>query len=173
MPKTKQQKQATISSLTEGLKQSKSAVFANFQGLKVSEAEELRKTCRKEGIKVLAAKKTLLKRACQEAALDNINPEVFAGGVASFFGADEVAPAKLVFNFAKTHEVVKLFGGVLEGKFIDEAMVKSLALLPGKTELLGKMVGTLQAPISGFVNVLAGSLRNFVSVLSNIQKAKA
>jgi large subunit ribosomal protein L10 len=173
MPKTKQQKQETVASLSAGLKQSKSVVFANFQGLKVSEAEELRKTCRKEGVNVLAAKKTLLKIACAEVGLTDIDPLIFTGGVASFFGSDEVCPAKVVHNFGIKHEVVGIYGGVLEGKFISTAEVKSLALLPGKTELLGKLVGTLQAPISGFVNVLAGNMRNLVNVLNNIKEAKA
>ncbi len=173
MPKTRQQKQETVASLLAGLKQSKSVVFANFQGLTVSKAEELRKTCRKEGIDVLVAKKTLLKRACQESGLNEIDPDTFDGGVASFFGQDEVTPAKIVNTFAKTNEVVNIYGGVLEGKFIDSAMVKSLAALPTKIELLGKLVGALQAPISGFANVLAGNLRNLINVLNNIKEAKA
>lgn len=173
MPKTKQQKQETVASLSNGLKQSKSVVFANFQGLKVSEAEELRKTCRKEGVKVLAAKKTLLKIACAEAGLADINPLIFSGGVASFFGSDEVAPARVVQNFSAKHDVVGIYGGVLEGKFINASEIKNLASLPGKTELLGKLVGVLQAPISGFVNALAGNMRNLVNVLNNIKEAKA
>jgi large subunit ribosomal protein L10 len=173
MPKTRQQKQETVTSLLAGLKNSKSVVFANFQGVTVNKAEELRKTCRQEGIGVLVAKKTLLKRACQESGLNEINPDIFNGGVASFFGQDEVSPARVVQTFAKTNEVVNIHGGILEGKFIDTAMVKSLALLPTKIELLGKLVGTLQAPISGFVNALGGNLRNLVNVLNNIKTAKA
>ena len=173
MPKTKQQKQETVASLSAGLKQSKSVVFANFQGIKVSEAEELRKTCRKEGVGMLAAKKTLLKKACAEAQLADIDPLVFNGGVASFFGTDEVAPAKVVNNFGKKHEMINIYGGILEGKFISTAEVINLASLPGKKELLGQLVGTLKAPISGFVNALAGNLRNLVNVLNNIKEAKA
>ncbi len=174
MAKSKQQKVETIDSLGQGLKSAKAVVFANFQGLKVSEAEELRKLCRKNDIQVLAAKKTLLKRALTDAGLEGADPSVFQGGVATFMGTgDEVAPAKVVSDFAKTHEIVSVFGGVLEGKFIDAAMVKSLASLPSKTELLAKVVGSINAPVSGFVNVLAGNLRNLVSVLNNIKEAKA
>lgn len=172
MPKTREQKEVTIKSLTDGLKTAKAAVFANFQGLKVSEAEELRKNCRKENVSVLAAKKTLLKRACAEAGLTGIDPTIFSGGVATFFGADEVTAAKIVQTFAKTHEVVTIFGGTLEGKLIDAAGVKSLAALPSKQQLLGALVGTLNAPVSGFVNVLAGNLRGLVGVLNNIKTAK-
>jgi len=173
MPKSRQQKEATLSSLSDGLKSAKAAVFANFQGLTVAQADELRNLCRKEGIKVLVAKKTLLKRAFGALGFE-ANPKVFQGGVATFYGTtDEVAPARIVNNFAKKNEVVAIFGGTLEGKYIDAVFVKNLASLPSKQELLGKLVGTINAPVSGFVNVLAGNLRALVSVLNNIKEAKA
>lgn len=174
MPKTKIQKEATIKSLEDGLKAAKAVVFANFQGLTVAESEELRRECRKNNITVVAAKKTLVKRACEDLGLKDIDPKVFAGGVATFMAlGDEVSAAKIVNTFAKTHEVLKIFGGVLEGKFVDVAVVKSLASLPSKQELLSRLVGSLNAPVSGFVNVLAGNLRGLVGVLNNIAKAKA
>lgn len=173
MPKSRQQKEATLSSLSDGLKSAKASVFANFQGLTVAQADELRNLCRKEGIKVLVAKKTLLKKAFGEIGLD-ADPKVYQGGVATFIGStDEVAPARIVNNFAKKNEVVAIFGGTLDGKYIDAMFVKNLASLPSKQELLGKLVGTINAPVSGFVNVLAGNLRGLVSVLNNIKEAKA
>lgn len=173
MPKTKKQKQETVGSLTEGLKKAKAAVFANFQGLTVAAFEELRKIARKENVSVSAAKKTLVKRAMEEAGIGGADPKAFSGGVAVFLGyGDEVSPAKIVNTFAKDHEMVAIHGGVLEGKFIVPSEVKFLASLPGKTELLSKMVGSLNAPISGFVNVLAGNLRGLVSVLNNIREKK-
>ena len=172
MAKTKQQKQDTVQSLVGGIKQAKAVVFANFQGLKVSDSEDLRRKCRAEKITFLASKKSLLKKALTEIGLD-VDAEAFPGGVATVMGTeDDVSPARLIYNFAKTHEVVKTFGGILEGKFIDAAKVKELAVLPSKQELLAKLVGTLNAPISGFVNVLAGNIRNLVSVLNNIKEAK-
>lgn len=174
MPKSRQQKQETIKSLEEGLKAAKGVVFANFQGLKVSEAEELRRECRKNNVKVVAAKKTLVKRACEDMDLKDVNPKVFAGGVATFMALDdELSAARIVNNFSKTHEILQIFGGVLEGKFVDVSAVKSLANLPSKKELLSKLVGTLNNPVSGFVNVLAGNLRGLVGVLNNIAKSKA
>lgn len=173
MSKTKQQKQATITSLVDGLKTAKATVFANFQGLKVSEAEELRRECRKNNIQVLAAKKTLVKKACENIGLEDINPKVFSGGVATFMGqGDEVSAARIVNTFAKTHSIVTIFGGILEGKFVDAVAVKSLANLPSRQELLSRLVGSINAPVSGFVNVLAGNLRNLVGVLNNIKESK-
>jgi large subunit ribosomal protein L10 len=173
MAKTKQQKEAQIDSLTTQLKDSKSAVFANFQGLTVQATEELRGKCREQGIVCVASKKTLLGRALKNLELD-MDTKAFDGGVAAFFGTtDEVAPAQVVANFAKDNETVTIFGGVLEGETIDAAMVKQLSALPSKQQLLGQLVGTLNAPVSGFVNVLAGNLRGLVNVLNAVKDAKA
>ena len=173
MPKSKQQKQSTVESLVGGLKDAKGVVFANFQGLTVAQTEELRKNARKEGVTVLAAKKTLVKRALESAGLTNADVSSFKGGVATFIGNDEVTPAKVVATFAKKNEVVSIFGGILDGKFVDAAMVKSLSTLPGKQELLQKMVGSLNSPISGFVQVNAGIVRSLFNVLNAYQAKKA
>lgn len=173
MPKNRQQKQTTVDSLETGLKEAKAVVFANFQGLTVAKAEDLRRKARAEGVKVLVAKKTLVKKALHDVGQTTIEPKSFMGGIATFMSAsDEVAAAKIVYTFAKENEIVTIYGGILEGKFIDAAAVKNLASLPSKHELLSKLVGTLNAPISGFVTALSGNLRNFVSVLNNIKDKK-
>ncbi len=173
MAKSRQVKTDSLNDLSSHLRTAKSVVFANFQGLKVKETEELRKKCRAENVYFVATKKTLLAKALTEAGL-TADVKHFEGGVAAIFGMnDEVAPAQLTAEFAKTHEVVKLFGGILEGHFIDSAKVNALAKLPNKQQLLGQLVGTLNAPVSGFVNVLAGNLRGLVGVLNNIKEAKA
>lgn len=172
MPKTREQKEQAFSILVDSMKQSKSVVFANFQGLKVKESEELRRLCRKEGVAYVAAKKTLVARALKDAGIE-ADPKSFDGAVSVVFGLnDEVAPAQILANFAKTHEAVKLFGGILEGAFIDGAKVTALSQLPNKQQLLGQLVGTLNAPVSGFVNVLAGNIRGLATVLNAIKDTK-
>ncbi len=172
MAKSKQQKQQDVQLLVDNLKSAKSVVFANFQGLKVKESEELRKLCREQNVKYIASKKTILKLALKEIGLD-INTKAFAGSPAVIFGIeDEVAPAQIIDKFAKNHEVVNIFGGILENNFIDTTKVNELAKLPTKPQLLGQLVGTINAPISGFVNVLAGNLRNLINVLNAIKEEK-
>ncbi|NCO05097.1 MAG: 50S ribosomal protein L10 [Candidatus Magasanikbacteria bacterium] len=173
MAKTKQQKQSQIDGLTEGIKTAKSVVFANFQGLKVSEMEELRAECREQNINCMATKKTLVGRALKDAGMD-VDTKIYQGGVAAFFGnEDEVAPAQIVAKYAKSHDVITLFGGILEGSYINADKVLELSKLPSKHQLLGQLVGTINAPVSGFVNVLAGNLRGLVGVLNNIKEQKA
>ena len=172
MPKSKQQKTEIVKRLSEGLKETKAAVFANFQGLTVAQADELRRACRKEGASVLVAKKTLLKRVF-EGLKHDVDPSAFEGGVATVYGSDdEMAPAKIVHGLSKKMEPLKIFGGLFGGKFVDAEYVKGLAVLPSKKELLGQLVGSLNAPLSGLANVLAGNLRGLVSVLNNIKEAK-
>ena len=172
MAKTRQQKQETVTTLTDNLQSAKAVVFANFQGLKIKESDELRKICRDAQISFVVSKKTLVQHVLKSAGFE-VDAKQFDGGVATVCGqSDEVAPAQIVANFAKTHNVVKIFGGILEGKFIDSNKVNELSMLPSKQQLLGQLVGTLNAPISGFVNVLAGNLRNLVNVLNNIKEAK-
>lgn len=172
MPKSKGQKKQIIDQVTDKLKVAKGVVFSSYIGLKVSEMEELRKKLRAEKSELIITKKTLLKQSLQEAGKQDVPVEQLPGGVALILGADEVSPAKVTAEFAKTHELVKFAGGILENKFIDLAQVKALATLPSKQELLGKLVGTLQAPISGFVNVCAGNLRGLVTVLNRIKEIK-
>ena len=172
MAKTRQEKEQSLKNLVEDLKSSKSAVFANFQGLKVSESEDLRQKCRDSKIKYVASKKTLLKNALKDLDLD-IDTKSFEGGVAIALGVeDEVTPAKIIADFAKGNELVTIFGGILEGKFMDANKIKELSNLPSKQELLAKVVGTINAPISGFVNVLAGNMRNLVNVLNAVKDTK-
>lgn len=174
MAKTKQQKEQAVDAYVEKLKAAKGLVFANFEGLNVKEIEVLRKNCRAQHVDYLVTKKTLMKRAFAAAGFDAIVPKTLPGSVASVFGQeDEVAPAKVIGEFAKTHQALRPIGGILENRFIDGATVMALSRLPSKQELLAKFVGSCQAPIAGFVNVMAGNLRNLVGVLNAIKTVKS
>ncbi|KKW32601.1 MAG: 50S ribosomal protein L10, partial [Candidatus Uhrbacteria bacterium GW2011_GWA2_52_8d] len=85
---------------------------------------------------------------------------------------DEVAAAKLIAEFAKDRETIQILGGILEGKFVGSDAIKQLATLPSREQLLAMLVRSLNAPISGFVHVLAGNLRSLVYVLNAIRAAK-
>ncbi len=173
MAKTKQEKQEIMQELADAFGKSTSVVFANFSGLPVKEAEALRKQARAGQIGIMVAKKTLLEKATTDAGLTDVSPRSFGGEVLTLFGyGDEVAPARLLHKFGKTHSMVKMIGGILERHFVSAAKIKELALLPSKQELLAKLVGSMNAPVSGFVNVLAGNLRGLVRVLDGIRANK-
>jgi large subunit ribosomal protein L10 len=173
MAKSKQQKELTLGQLTEQLEAAKSVVFADFRGLTVKEATEFRNKARKEDVKVLVAKKTLMRLAFSKAGYEGVDPSKLEGALVMITGmSDEVAPAKLAAEYSKGHEALKIVGGVLERTLVDAAAVKALATLPSKQELLAKLVGSINAPVSGLVNVLAGNLRGLVNVLNAVKDAK-
>jgi large subunit ribosomal protein L10 len=174
MPKSKEQKDQIVEDLVDKFSRMKGLVFTKFFGLTVNEVEDLRKQCREADVDYVVAKKTLLKVALEKSGVEGINPRDFEGEVATAISyTDEIAPAKTLAAFAKTHKQVEFIGGILEGKLLDGVAVKSLSLLPSKQELLAKVVGSINAPISGFVNVLAGNLRGLVNVLNGIKEKKA
>ena len=173
MAKTKQQKEEIIKALEEKLGKAKATVFTNFEGLTVSEADELRSHLREANIDYTVAKRTLLALALKKAKLEDVSMDDLSGGLGVAFGYDdEVLPAKTLSEFAKKHKSLKLIGGIFENKFIDAQAVADLASLPSKDELLVKLIWLIQYPTYGFVNVLAGSLRKFIYTLQAIKDSK-
>jgi len=174
MPKSKIQKGEIMRNLTERIKKSKSIVFAGFNALGVKDNEALRLQLRAENGEYYVAKKTLLERALKEQGIENLDTKSLEGKLAVIFSyEDEVSPAKVVDAFRKDKEDKIFFlGGILEGKLLSKTEVEALAKLPSKHELQARLVGTLNAPISGFVNVLAGNIRNLVNVLKAIEEKK-
>lgn len=173
MPKTRQQKEATLSALTDKLRSMKTVVFTAFSGLTVKDTSDLRNQLRAQQIDMMVAKKTLMRRALQAADLDPAMIDHVDGSVAMVFGyADEVAPAKLLSTFAKTHDQVKLVGGIADGKFLNAAEVVALSKVPSRQELLAKTVWTLKSPMTGLVNVMAGNIRGLLTILQALQDKK-
>ncbi len=153
MAKSRQQKSISLEKLVDAFKRAKSVVFANFQGLTVLQADELRNKARAAGVEYSVAKKTLVTKAAKEAGFD-INAKNFKGMIGAAFGIeDEMAPAKIIGDLSKKTSIT-LVGGIFDGSPIDAAKVTALSKLPGKQEMLGTLVGTIYAPVSAFVRVL-------------------
>ena len=159
MPKNKIQKQEIFRNINEKVKKAKSVVFAGFNALGVKDNEALRAKLRAENSEYYVAKKTLMNLALKENKLD-INVRDFDGKIAAIFSyEDEVAPAKILGTFRKDKDKenrIFFLGGILEGKLLSKQEVEALSELPSKTELYARVVGSINAPGSGFVTVLAG-----------------
>lgn len=175
MPKTKEQKKEILQDLEDKLSRSKSVVFTGFNALEVKDNEELRQNLQANNSEYLVAKKTLLSLALKNSLKIEIEAKHFAGKLATVFSyEDEVSGAKAIAQFSKGKEdKVYFLGGILEGKLISQDEVIALSKLPSQEELYAKLVGTLNAPISGFVNVLAGSLRSLLYTLKAIEEQKS
>lgn len=175
MAKTKLQKKEIIQDLEKSLTDQKAVVFVDFQGLNAQSLFELRDALKDVGCFLKVTKKTLLGLVFDSLKLSDIKKEVndMKGELALVFGLnDEIVPAKVVYEFSKKNESLKILGGILKNKnydFLTVEEVLNLASLPSKQELYAKLLSTLNAPTANFVNVLKGNLRNFVCVLSKIK----
>lgn len=169
---TKKQKKNIVQDLSEKLKNSKAVVFSDFKGLKVKDMMAMRKELRFAGVSFNVVKKTLIEIALKDAKLE-MDVKGLEGQIAvAVSSGDEVAAAKIIAKVAKANENLKIVGGILGDKILSIDEVKALASLPSKEELLSQLVRTLNAPVSGFVNVLAGNLRGLVNVLKAVADGK-
>jgi large subunit ribosomal protein L10 len=115
------------------------------------------------------AKKTLLGLALKSAKLE-IETKKIPGEIAVIFGyKDEISPAKIVYQFSQEHPNLKILGGVIENKFREAEQIITLAQLPTREELLARLVGSISAPISNFVNVLQGNIKGLIYVLTKVK----
>lgn len=169
MALTKVKKQEVISAVADNLSIAKMTVVAKYQGTTVKDMQALRRTAKANGTKVAVLKNRLVIKALQaNETYKAIDTSVLKGQLLYAFNSeDEVAPAQVLANFAKTNPNLEFVGAFTQdGTFIGADDVKALASLPSKEQLRGQLVGVLAAPLSGFVNVLAGNIRGFVTVLN-------
>lgn len=171
------EKQAAVAGLKEQLSTAKGVVLTGYKGLTVAQDMKLRAKFREAGVSYHVVKNTMLRIAANETGLEGLDP-VLNGTTAIAVSADDaVAPAKVIYDFIKENklektEVLTIKAGVVEGKIIGVNEVKALASLPSREVLIAKVLGSMQAPISGMVNVLQGTIRNMVYVLDAIRAQK-
>lgn len=169
---TLKKKEAVVDSIKEKLEASQSVVLIDYRGLTVAEVTELRNQMREAGVEYQVLKNTMIKRAAEKAGIEGLDP-ILEGPTAVAFGInDPVAPATILTKFAKDTKKITIKGGVLAGNAIDVAAVENLAKLPSKEELIAKMLGSLNAPITGLVMVLSGVTSKFVRTLEAIRVQK-
>jgi large subunit ribosomal protein L10 len=173
MPKTRAEKAEIVAKVADRFKSMKAAAFSSVTGYTMVQADALREQARAANVDVFVTKKTLLRLAAKEAGLPELSADILDGSVLTAVAYnDEVSAAKLLKALTKENEGMALLGGILEGLVIDAAGVNRLAALPTKQQLLGQLVGVLNAPVSGFVTVLAGNLHGLVTVMTAIKDKK-
>jgi len=155
---TRAQKEEQVAELSEKFGRAKSVYVADYRGLSVGAADQLRVRIRKEGagdFEYRVAKNSILRRAAADQAVAGI-AEHFQGptAIAISFG-DPVGLAKILSDFAKDHEVFEIKGGVVDGEVVDSAQIAALATLPSMDELRGKIVGLLLAPATKLVRLIS------------------
>lgn len=165
-------KEQEISEIGQHMGQASITVLTDYRGLDVAEITELRAKLREAGVKYKVAKNTLIKRAAHELGIVDLD-KYLEGPTAVAFSADPVALAKVLVDFAKTHNDLEIKTGLLDKKPVGAEDIKNLAKLPAREVLLAQVVGAMQSPMYGFAGSLAGLLRKFVYALDQVKEQKA
>ena len=169
MVKTKEEKKKILEELKEKISKQKVTIFVDFTGLKMKDIFDLRKKLKMVDSQLKVTKKTLAQIAFNKSGLKT-EIKKLKGEIAFVFGLkDEISPTKTIFQFSRIDPNLKILGGFLENKFVEAEKIVELAKLPTREELLGKLVGSISAPVSNLINVLQGNLRNLVSILSQLK----
>ena len=166
-------KKTLVSEVAEKLRNAKGAVIVDYRGLNVEEVTELRKLSRENGIEYKVYKNSTMRFACKEADQEGLLPSLIGPNAVAMSDSDPVAAAKLLSEFAKKHKNLEIKAGTVEGKILDANGVDALAKLPSREQLVAQVLGGLNAPITGFVNVLNGNLKGLVVALNAIAEKKA
>lgn len=166
------QKQVIINEIKEAYENSQSVVLVEYRGLDVAEITELRSNYRNANVNYKVYKNTMMKLAFKELGIEEFNEYLTGPNAVAFSTEDAVAGAKVSNDFAKDHENLVIKAGIVDGKVIGVEEVKALASLPSKEVLIAQVLGTLNAPISGFANVLQGTIRQAVYALNAVKEKK-
>lgn len=163
-----------VKDLQAKLQQAKSVVLADYRGLPVNLQQSLRQQVNQAGGELLVTKNTLLKIALKREKFD-LQPLIdsFTGPTITLLAyEDEIAPLKALADFAKDNDLPTIKAGFLSKQALTKNQLEKLAKLPTKPELLAKTIATVKAPLSGFINVLSGNLRNLTYALEAIKLQK-
>ncbi len=173
MSKNQEAKKLVVEEIKEKIQGAKSVVFVKFQGLTVAQDTELRREFRKNNVEYKVLKNTLVRRAFNELGVTDFDEDL-NGPTSVAFGADETGAAKVIAEAVKKYEnKVEIKSAYVDGGKVDVAGVNALASMPSKEELIAKMLGSLQAPISNFVGVLSAMPRSLVIALNAIAEKQA
>src|SRR5579859_1092184 len=172
MAEPRSDKVAEVEALEERLRNSSIVILTDYRGLTVGEIGTLRGKLRGASLEYRVAKNTLLSRAAEKVGVVGLEPHL-TGPTAVVFGNDDPGvPARVLQEFIRQFRKLEIKGGVIEGHALDAAGVQALATLPGKQELLARVVGAVQGPLYSLVMVLTAAPRGLVTALDAIRKRR-
>lgn len=165
---TKDKKHAIVAELVENLTTSKMTVVAAYEGLTVKQMQALRKQARENGTTILVVKNRLVRKAVEQVdTLKDADTSGLKGMLAYAFNADdEVAPAQVLNQFAKTNPKLTFVGAISgEGKVLSADEVQALANLPSKNQLIAGIINTLNSPVNNVMSGLSGNLHGLLKAI--------
>jgi large subunit ribosomal protein L10 len=165
-------KRETIAELQAVLAGSRTLIVSEYRGLTVKELAEIRRALRKQDVSYRIVKNRLMRIAAQDSIGEALSP-LLVGPTAIAFGNDESQTAKAMLDATRPYKVVTITGGVLGDRAITADGVRSLASLPSREVLLGKLAGGMQAPVATLAGLLVANIRNLGYALAQVRDQKA
>ena len=147
-------KQPVVAEIAELLDGAQGAVLVVYRGLTVEQDTELRKQLREAGISYKVYKNTMIRFAAKGTAFEALEPDLEGPTALAVSKTDATAPARVLANFAKKADKLEIKSGVVEGTYYDAKGMQVIATIPGREELLGRLLGSMQSPIANFARVL-------------------
>jgi large subunit ribosomal protein L10 len=147
-------KQPVVEEIANAIKGAQSVVLVDHRGLTVEKDTELRRLLRAEGITYKVYKNTLLNFAFKGTEFEALAPYLEGPSAIAISTTDATAPARVMCKFAKTADKLEIKAGVVEGKVFDAEGIQKISAIPSKEELISKLLGSLQSPITNFARVM-------------------
>lgn len=147
-------KKAAVAEISNSIANAQTMVIAEYRGISVESMTKLRANARKDSVYLHVLKNTLARRAVEGTAFAALADQM-KGPLVYAVSEDPVAAAKVLHQFAKTDDKIVIKAGSYNGDLLDAAQVAELASIPSRDELLAKLLGIMQAPVSGFARCLA------------------
>lgn len=146
--------------------------FVNFEKVKASKTEKLRKSLKKSSSELKVVKRSILKLALKKQKLEPLCGIAETSSAITFSKDDPTKASKILYDFAKADQNMVIKGGYMDGQVLSTENVKELAMLPPRNVMLAIVIGGMKAPIQGLANVLRGNLQKLVMVLNEVSKKK-
>ena len=146
--------------------------FVNFEKVKASKTEKLRKTLKKSSSELKVVKRSILKLALKKQKLEPLCDMAEKSSAVTFSSDDPTNASRILYDFAKADQNMVIKGGYMDGQVLSTENVKELAMLPPRDVMLARVMCGMKAPIQGLANVLRGNLQKLVRVLNEISKKK-
>lgn len=169
---TREQKEQQLQLLKSELAPAAGLFVMDFTGLTVAEVTELRRKVREAEGRYLVVKNTLARIALKGSANEPLTPLLDGPTAVAYTSRDVVALAKVLAEFAKSHEKLQFRGALVEGRFLDAESAKRMALLPSKQELVARLLFLLQSPTRRLVVALNWPVRSLAVTLKHVADAK-
>jgi large subunit ribosomal protein L10 len=172
MSLTLDEKKAVVAEVSGKLSGAQAAMLAEYRGLSVAQMTTLRRKAHDSQVYLRVVKNTLARRAVEGTSFECLKDQM-SGPLAFAVSADPVAVAKILSEFAKDNEQLKIKAGAMSGKLMSLEQIQALAVLPGREQLLAQLLATMQAPVQKFVQTLNEVPAKFVRALAAVRDAKA